>query len=65
MQKQSQSGELWDLFLQVLRTHWEDWKQDGDISFETYMIFTCQQIALFFCRRTGNPLTKLRRRSSD
>lgn len=36
--------ERWDLFLQVLRTHWEEWKQDGDISFETYMIFTCQQM---------------------
>ena len=37
--------ERWDLFLQVLKSNWGEWNPDPNgLSFERYMILTCQQV---------------------
>lgn len=37
--------ERWDLYLQVLKSNWEEWNPDPNgLSFEKYMILTCQQV---------------------
>ena len=36
--------ERWDLYLQLLKNNWYLWKQRTNITFEKYMILTCQQM---------------------
>ena len=37
--------ERWDLFLQILKDNWNKWnKECADLTFENYMILTCQQV---------------------
>ena len=36
--------ERWDLFLQLLQNNWNDWNTGNKITFNDYMILTCQQM---------------------
>lgn len=36
--------ERWDLYLQLLKNNWYLWKKRTNITFEKYMILTCQQM---------------------
>lgn len=36
--------ERWDLYLQLLKNNWGIWGKESDITFEKYMILTCQQM---------------------
>lgn len=36
--------ERWDLYLHVLKNNWSMWGKKSDITFEKYMILTCQQM---------------------
>ena len=36
--------ERWDLYLQLLKNNWYIWKKRTNITFEKYMILTCQQM---------------------
>ena len=36
--------ERWDLYLRLLKNNWSMWGKRSDITFEKYMILTCQQM---------------------
>lgn len=38
--------ERWDLYLQLLKNNWYLWKKRTNITFEKYMILTCQQMII-------------------
>lgn len=36
--------ERWDFYLQLLKNNWSDWNHNERMTFEKYMILTCQQM---------------------